>query len=104
MPERKEQIAGEKAKRDPAALNQARAELEAAGKPFTEQDVAQRAYNNGMAASGFGTGGKYQQAIQAAMAAVQGLAGGNLRAALGGWCSTVSGWSGENHDHRPGYR
>ncbi|HGV7142029.1 TPA: hemagglutination protein, partial [Escherichia coli O146] len=60
------------------------AELEATGKPFTEQDVAQRAYNNGMAASGFGTGGKYQQAIQAATAAVQGLAGGNLRAALAG--------------------
>ncbi|EEW8260754.1 VENN motif pre-toxin domain-containing protein, partial [Escherichia coli] len=78
------QIAGEKAKRDPAALNQAREELEAAGKPFTEQDVAQRAYNNGMAASGFGTGGKYQQAIQAATAAVQGLAGGNLSAALAG--------------------
>ncbi|EOO9577444.1 TPA: hemagglutinin repeat-containing protein, partial [Escherichia coli] len=78
------QIAGEKAKRDPAALNQARAELEAAGKTFTEQDVAQRAYNNGMAASGFGTGGKYQQAIQAATAAVQGLAGGNLSAALAG--------------------
>ncbi|HAX3033999.1 TPA: filamentous hemagglutinin, partial [Escherichia albertii] len=78
------QIAGEKAKRDPAALNQVRAELEAAGKPFTEQDVAQRAYNNGMAASGFGTGGKYQQAIQAATAAVQGLAGGNLSAALAG--------------------
>ncbi|HFV4916281.1 TPA: hemagglutinin repeat-containing protein, partial [Escherichia coli] len=78
------QIAGEKAKRDPAALNQARAELEAAGKPFTEQDVAQRAYNKGMAASGFGTGGKYQQAIQAATAAVQGLAGGNLSAALAG--------------------
>nr|WP_122995080.1 hemagglutinin repeat-containing protein [Escherichia coli] len=78
------QIAGEKAKRDPAALNQARAELEAAGKPFTEQDVAQRAYNNGMAASGFGTGGKYQQAIQAATAAVQGLAGGNLSAPLAG--------------------
>lgn len=78
------QIAGEKAKRAPAALNQARAELEATGKPFTEQDVAQRAYNNGMAASGFGTGGKYQQAIQAATAAVQGLAGGNLSAALAG--------------------
>lgn len=78
------QIAGEKAKRDPAALNQARAELEAAGKPFTERDVAQRAYNNGMAASGFGTGGKYQQAIQAATAAVQGLAGGNLSAVLAG--------------------
>ncbi|WP_303245786.1 VENN motif pre-toxin domain-containing protein, partial [Salmonella enterica] len=75
------QIAGEKAKRDPAALNQARAELEVAGKPFTEQDVVQRAYNNGMAASGFGTGGKYQQAIQAATVAVQGLAGGNLSAA-----------------------
>ncbi|EJN3762192.1 VENN motif pre-toxin domain-containing protein, partial [Escherichia coli] len=60
------------------------AELEAAGKPYTEQDVAQRAYNNGMAASGFGTGGKYQQAIQAATAAVQGLAGGNLSAALAG--------------------
>ncbi|EOJ6234751.1 hypothetical protein ACKD6F_005716, partial [Escherichia coli] len=44
----------------------------------------QRAYNNGMAASGFGTGGKYQQAIQAATAAVQGLAGGNLSAALAG--------------------
>ncbi|EFH6114776.1 adhesin [Escherichia coli] len=40
--------------------------------------MAQRAYNNGMTASGFGTGGKYQQAIQAATAAVQGLAGGNL--------------------------
>ncbi|EGX3500156.1 filamentous hemagglutinin N-terminal domain-containing protein [Salmonella enterica] len=78
------QIAGEKAKRDPTALNQARAELEAKRKPFTEQDVAQRAYNNGMAASGFGTGGKYQQAIQAATAAVQGLAGGNLSAALAG--------------------
>ncbi|EEZ6550662.1 filamentous hemagglutinin, partial [Escherichia coli] len=78
------QIAGEKAKRDPAALNQARAELEAAGKPFTEQDVAQRAYNNGMAASGFGTGGKYRQAIQAATAAVQGLGGGNLSAVLAG--------------------
>uniref|UniRef100_UPI0002B959CE VENN motif pre-toxin domain-containing protein n=1 Tax=Escherichia coli TaxID=562 RepID=UPI0002B959CE len=33
---------------------------------------------------GFGTGGKYQQAIQAATAAVQGLAGGNLSAALAG--------------------
>lgn len=46
--------------------------------------MVQRAYNNGMAASGFGTGGKYQQTIQAATAAVQGLAGGNLSAALAG--------------------
>nr|WP_252254008.1 hypothetical protein [Escherichia coli] len=53
-------------------------------KPFTAQDVVQRAYNNGMAASGFGTGGKYQQAIQDTTAAVQGLAGGNLSAALAG--------------------
>ncbi|HHY6312649.1 TPA: VENN motif pre-toxin domain-containing protein, partial [Salmonella enterica] len=59
-------------------------ELAAAGKPFTEQDVAQRACNTGMAASGFGTGGKYQQAIQAATAAVQGLAGGNPGAILAG--------------------
>ncbi len=78
------QIAGEKAKRDPAALNQARTELAATGKPFTEQDVVQRACNTGMAASGFGTGGKYQQAIQAATAAVQGLAGGNPGAILAG--------------------
>ncbi|EFJ2807051.1 hypothetical protein G5G91_004033 [Escherichia coli] len=53
-------------------------------KPFTAQDAAQRAYNNDMAASVFGTGGKYQQTIQAATAAVQGLVGGNLSAALAG--------------------
>ncbi|EOV3498231.1 VENN motif pre-toxin domain-containing protein, partial [Edwardsiella ictaluri] len=78
------EIAGEKARRDPTALNQARTALEASGKPFTEKDVAQRAYNTGMRDSGFGTGGQYQQAIQAATAAVQGLAGGNLQAALAG--------------------
>ena len=50
--------------------------------PFIVQDAVQQAYNNDMTASGFGTGGKYQQAIQAATAAVQGLAGGNLSAAL----------------------
>ncbi|EPC5194415.1 hemagglutinin repeat-containing protein [Edwardsiella piscicida] len=78
------EIAGEKAKRDPTALSQARTALAASGKPFTEQDVAQRAYNTGMRDSGLGTGGAYQQAIQAATAAVQGLAGGNLQAALAG--------------------
>ncbi|AOP42287.2 hemagglutinin repeat-containing protein [Edwardsiella piscicida] len=78
------EIAGEKAKRDPTALSQARTALAASGKPFTEQDVAQRAYNTGMRDSGLGTGGVYQQAIQAATAAVQGLAGGNLQAALAG--------------------
>lgn len=44
--------------------------------PFIVQDAVQQAYNNDMTASGFGTGGKYHQAIQAATAAVQGLAGG----------------------------
>ncbi|ARD39358.1 hemagglutinin [Edwardsiella ictaluri] len=78
------EIAGEKARRDPTALNQARTALEASGKPFTEKDVAQRAYNTGMRDSGFGTVGQYQQAIQAATAAVQGLAGDNLQAALAG--------------------
>ncbi|HHK6075841.1 TPA: VENN motif pre-toxin domain-containing protein, partial [Edwardsiella piscicida] len=78
------EIVGEKAKRDPTALSQARTALAASGKPFTEQDVAQRAYNTGMRDSGLGTGGAYQQAIQAATAAVQGLAGGNLQAALAG--------------------
>ncbi|BEI03668.1 hemagglutinin repeat-containing protein [Edwardsiella ictaluri] len=78
------EIAGEKARRDPTALNQARTALEASGKPFTEKDVAQWAYNTGMRDSGFGTGGQYQQAIQAATAAVQGLAGDNLQAALAG--------------------
>ncbi|ELA4993879.1 adhesin [Escherichia coli] len=48
--------------------------------PFIVQDAVQQAYNNDRTASGFGTGGKYQQAIQAATAAVQGLAGGNLSA------------------------
>ncbi|MDA6076125.1 VENN motif pre-toxin domain-containing protein [Edwardsiella anguillarum] len=78
------EIAGEKARRDPTALDQARTALAAGGKPFTERDVAQRAYNTGMRDSGFGTGGQYQQAIQAATAAVQGLAGDNLQAALAG--------------------
>ncbi len=51
------QIAGEKAKRDPAALNQARAELEAAGKTFTAQDAAQRAYNREIPAGDTGRNG-----------------------------------------------
>ncbi|WP_429839627.1 VENN motif pre-toxin domain-containing protein [Edwardsiella anguillarum] len=78
------EIAGEKARRDPTALDQARTALATGGKPFTEKDVAQWAYNTGMRDSGFGTGGQYQQAIQAATAAVQGLAGDNLQAALAG--------------------
>ena len=79
------QIAGEKAKRDPQALQAAREQLAGSGKPFTDADVAKQAYNNAMAP--FGTGSSLQQGIQAATAAVQGLAGGNVGAAVIGAAS-----------------
>ena len=41
-------------------------------------------YNQAFTDSGFGTGGKVQQAIQAATAAVQGLAGGDIAKAIAG--------------------
>nr|WP_241666596.1 hemagglutinin repeat-containing protein [Jejubacter calystegiae] len=75
-------IAGMKAKKDPAALAEAKAQLEREGKPFSDKDVAERAYNNAM--QQFGTGSALQQGIQAATAAVQGLAGGNLAQAISG--------------------
>jgi filamentous hemagglutinin len=75
-------IAGMKAKQDPAALAEAKAQLEREGKPFSDKDVAERAYNNVM--QQFGTGSALQQGIQAATAAVQGLAGGNLAQAISG--------------------
>ncbi len=37
-----------KAKQDPAALAEAKAQLEREGKPFSDKDVAERAYNNVM--------------------------------------------------------
>ncbi|WP_293001026.1 VENN motif pre-toxin domain-containing protein [Pantoea sp.] len=46
--------------------------------------VYQTLYNREMLAGGMGTGGPVQQGIQAAMAAVQGLAEGDLKAALAG--------------------
>ncbi|WP_304413315.1 MULTISPECIES: hemagglutinin repeat-containing protein [unclassified Serratia (in: enterobacteria)] len=46
--------------------------------------IYQTAYNKAFNESDFGTGGKVQRAIQAATAAVQGLAGGNLAQALTG--------------------
>ncbi|WP_240153692.1 VENN motif pre-toxin domain-containing protein, partial [Erwinia amylovora] len=49
-----------------------------------ENQVYQNFYNQALTESGFGTGGKVQQAIQAATAAVQGLAGGNIGAAIAG--------------------
>ncbi|MDW8847090.1 hemagglutinin repeat-containing protein [Erwinia sp. MMLR14_017] len=79
------QIAGEKAKRDPAALQAAREQLAASGKPFTDADVAKQAYNNAMAS--FGTGSALQQGISAATAAIQGLAGGNIGQAISGAAS-----------------
>jgi filamentous hemagglutinin len=44
----------------------------------------QNFYNQAFTDSGFGTGGKVQQAIQAATAAVQGLAGGDIAKAIAG--------------------
>ncbi|MNB93170.1 Adenosine monophosphate-protein transferase and cysteine protease IbpA precursor [compost metagenome] len=71
-------------------LQEAKAAWEKAnpGKTATLNDINgqiyQTAYNDALNASGFGTGGQYQQAIQAATAAVQGLAGSDLSAALAG--------------------
>ncbi|ABS47127.1 conserved domain protein [Yersinia pseudotuberculosis IP 31758] len=58
------------------------------GKAATAEDINQQiyqtAYNQAFNESGFGTGGPVQRGMQAATAAVQGLAGGNLGAALTG--------------------
>ena len=76
------QIAGLKAQQDPAALQAAREQLAASGKPYTEADISQRAYDNAM--KPFGTGSSLQQGISAVTAAVQGLSGGNLAQAISG--------------------
>ncbi len=80
------QIAGEKAKRDPAALEAAKAALVGKGnlKPNADQ-IAEQAYNTAMAP--FGTGSALQQGLQAATAAIQGLAGGNIAQAVSGAAS-----------------
>jgi filamentous hemagglutinin len=58
------------------------------GKTPTADDISGQAYQNfynqAFTDSGFGTGGKVQQAIQAATAAVQGLAGGDIAKAIAG--------------------
>lgn len=58
------------------------------GKEPTSEDISkqvyQTAYDKAFTESGFGTGGKVQQAIQAATAALQGLAGGDVAKALAG--------------------
>ena len=74
----------------PGQLKAAEAEWRKAnpGKEPAASDISGQAYqtfyNQAFKESGFGTGGKLQQAIQAATAAVQGLAGGNLAQAASG--------------------
>ncbi|MGB9095789.1 hemagglutinin repeat-containing protein [Erwinia sp.] len=61
------------------------------GKEPTDKNISDQAYQNfynqAFTESGFGTGDKVQQAIQAATAAVQGLAGGNIAQAISGAAS-----------------
>ena len=76
-------IAGEKARNDPAALKAAKEKLVAEGKPDpSHQEIADQAYASAM--KPWGTGSTVQQAISAATAAVRGLAGGDLKAAIAG--------------------
>ncbi|WP_434526801.1 hemagglutinin repeat-containing protein [Photorhabdus asymbiotica] len=51
------------------------------------KQVYDTAYTQALNDSGLGTGGQYQQALQAATAAIQGLAGNNLGQALAGGAS-----------------
>jgi filamentous hemagglutinin len=58
------------------------------GKTASDDDISgqvyQNYYNDAFAATGMGTGGAVQRGIQAATAALQGLAGGNIGGALAG--------------------
>ncbi|MDK9365009.1 hemagglutinin repeat-containing protein [Lelliottia wanjuensis] len=57
-------------------------------KPVTDEDINgqlfQNAYNEAFDGSKYGTGGSIQQGLQAATAAIQGLAGGDMAKALAG--------------------
>ncbi|MEL5589670.1 hemagglutinin repeat-containing protein [Serratia ureilytica] len=74
------EIAGLKAQKDPAALAQAREQLEKSGKPTNDAAVMQRAYDNAMRQ--YGTGSDLQKAAQAVTGALTALAGNNLAGAL----------------------
>ncbi len=76
------ELAGRAAAKDPQALEEARQQLITEGVPVTDKAVADRAYGNAMAQ--YGTGSTLQRGIQAATAALQGLAGGNMAGALAG--------------------
>ena len=88
----------------PEQLKTAEAEWRKAnpGKTPTADDISGQAYQNfynqAFNDSGFRTGGKVQQAIQAATAAVQGLAGGDLAKAVAGgsapYIANIIGHSG----------
>ncbi|MBU9822653.1 VENN motif pre-toxin domain-containing protein [Rahnella sp. BCC 1045] len=88
----------------PDQLKTAEAEWRKAnrGKEPTTDDISsqayQNSYNQAFTDSGFGTGGKVQQALQAATAVVQGLAGGDIaKAAAGGaapYIANIIGSSG----------
>ncbi|AWK40499.1 VENN motif pre-toxin domain-containing protein [Photorhabdus laumondii] len=52
-----------------------------------KDQIYKTAYNAALNESGLGTGGKYHSALQAATAAIQGLAGGNIGQALAGGAS-----------------
>ena len=73
-----------------ADRDRALAELKAKDpkKQYSESDVSNQVYSNfykqAFAETGFGSGGKVQQAISAVTAAVQGLSGGNVAQALSG--------------------
>ena len=73
-------IAGLKAQKDPAALAQAREQLEKSGKPTNDAAVMKQAYDNAMRQ--YGTGSDLQKAAQAVTGALAALAGNNLAGAL----------------------
>ncbi|BEM74059.1 hypothetical protein SME36J_34820 [Serratia marcescens] len=73
-------IAGLKAQKDPAALAQAREQLEKNGKPTNDAAVMKQAYDNAMRQ--YGTGSDLQKAAQAVTGALTALAGNNLAGAL----------------------
>lgn len=77
------EIAKQEAMNDPVALRAAEEKLRAEGKSNpTPQEIADQAGRT--AIEQYGTGSDMQRAIQAATAAAQGLAGGDMTAALAG--------------------
>ncbi|MGD8106443.1 hemagglutinin repeat-containing protein [Pantoea sp. FN0302] len=77
------ELEGLKAKTDPAALAAAGEALAGKGNLNpAASEIMQQAYNTAMAP--YGTGSALQQGMQAATAAIQGLAGGNIGQAVSG--------------------